>query len=385
MKPYINVGTIGHVNHGKTTLTAALTTVLAKLHGGKPYEFRSINNAQTEEVMGLKIATSHVEYETSTRRYSQTDHPTHTDYVQSIIVGAVPDARILVVSAAEDLMPETREQIRLCRQASVPSIIVFINKCDMVEEEELLELVEMEVRKLLTEYGFPGDDLPVIRGSALGALHGEEQWEAKIVELAEVLDTYISEAVQAIDQPFLMPIENVFSVQGRGTFVTGCIEQGILTVGDEVAIVGIKETVSTTCTEIERFRRLLHEGQAGENIGALLRGTKRDEVERGQVLAAPGSITPHTKFEAEVYMLSKDEGGRHTPFFKGYRPQFYFRTVDVTGNIELPEGVEMVLPGDNIKMIVELIAPIAMDEGLHFAIHEGSRTVGVGVVAKIFD
>ncbi|TMX42313.1 elongation factor Tu, partial [Vibrio sp. Hep-1b-8] len=313
------------------------------------------------------------------------DCPGHADYVKNMITGAAQmDGGILVVAATDGPMPQTREHILLGRQVGIPYIIVFMNKCDMVDDEELLELVEMEVRELLSEYDFPGDDLPVIQGSALGALNGEEQWEAKIVELAEALDSYIPEPERAVDMPFLMPIEDVFSIQGRGTVVTGRIERGILNVGDEVAIVGIKETITTTCTGVEMFRKLLDEGRAGENVGALLRGTKRDEVERGQVLAKPGSITPHTKFESEVYVLSKDEGGRHTPFFKGYRPQFYFRTTDVTGNIELPEGVEMVMPGDNIKMTVELIAPIAMDEGLRFAIREGGRTVGAGVVAKIF-
>ncbi|EEY49877.1 translation elongation factor Tu [Vibrio cholerae INDRE 91/1] len=337
-----------------------------------------------ERERGIPINTSHVEYDTPNRHYAHVDCPGHADYVKNMITGAAQmDGGILVVAATDGPMPQTREHILLGRQVGIPYIIVFMNKCDMVDDEELLELVEMEVRELLSEYDFPGDDLPVIQGSALGALNGEAQWEAKIVELAEALDTYIPEPERAVDMAFLMPIEDVFSIQGRGTVVTGRIERGILKVGDEVAIVGIKETVKTTCTGVEMFRKLLDEGRAGENVGALLRGTKREEVERGQVLAKPGSITPHTKFESEVYVLSKDEGGRHTPFFKGYRPQFYFRTTDVTGSIELPEGVEMVMPGDNVKMVVDLIAPIAMDEGLRFAIREGGRTVGAGVVAKI--
>ncbi|WP_174498442.1 elongation factor Tu, partial [Vibrio cholerae] len=347
-------------------------------------DFASIDNAPEERERGITINTSHVEYDTPNRHYAHVDCPGHADYVKNMITGAAQmDGGILVVAATDGPMPQTREHILLGRQVGIPYIIVFMNKCDMVDDEELLELVEMEVRELLSEYDFPGDDLPVIQGSALGALNGEAQWEAKIVELAEALDTYIPEPERAVDMAFLMPIEDVFSIQGRGTVVTGRIERGILKVGDEVAIVGIKETVKTTCTGVEMFRKLLDEGRAGENVGALLRGTKREEVERGQVLAKPGSITPHTKFESEVYVLSKDEGGRHTPFFKGYRPQFYFRTTDVTGSIELPEGVEMVMPGDNVKMVVDLIAPIAMDEGLRFAIREGGRTVGAGVVAKI--
>ncbi|HAS8174127.1 TPA: elongation factor Tu, partial [Vibrio vulnificus] len=373
-KPHVNVGTIGHVDHGKTTLTAAICTTLAKVYGGAARDFASIDNAPEERERGITISTSHVEYDTPARHYAHVDCPGHADYVKNMITGAAQmDGGILVVAATDGPMPQTREHILLGRQVGIPYIIVFMNKCDMVDDEELLELVEMEVRELLSEYDFPGDDLPVIQGSALGALNGEEQWEAKIIELAEALDTYIPEPERAIDLPFLMPIEDVFSIQGRGTVVTGRIERGILKVGDEVAIVGIKDTTTTTCTGVEMFRKLLDEGRAGENVGALLRGTKRDEVERGQVLAKPGSITPHTKFESEVYVLSKDEGGRHTPFFKGYRPQFYFRTTDVTGDISLPEGVEMVMPGDNIQMVVELISPIAMDEGLRFAIREGGR------------
>ncbi|MCE0493511.1 elongation factor Tu [Vibrio salinus] len=385
-KPHVNVGTIGHVDHGKTTLTAAICTVLAKHGDGEARDFASIDNAPEERERGITIATSHVEYDTETRHYAHVDCPGHADYVKNMITGAAQmDGGILVVAATDGPMPQTREHILLGRQVGIPYIIVFMNKCDMVDDEELLELVEMEVRELLSEYDFPGDDLPVIQGSALGALNGEAQWEEKILELAKALDEYIPEPERAIDQPFLMPIEDVFSIQGRGTVVTGRIERGILKVGDEVEIVGIHETTTTTCTGVEMFRKLLDEGRAGENVGALLRGTKRDEVERGQVLAAPGSITPHSKFESEVYVLSKDEGGRHTPFFKGYRPQFYFRTTDITGNIELPEGVEMVMPGDNVKMTVTLIHPIAMDDGLRFAIREGGRTVGAGVVAKIIE
>ncbi|MBY7890141.1 elongation factor Tu [Vibrio fluvialis] len=383
-KPHVNVGTIGHVDHGKTTLTAAICTTLSKVYGGAARDFASIDNAPEERERGITISTSHVEYDTPSRHYTHVDCPGHADYVKNMITGAAQmDGGILVVAATDGPMPQTREHILLGRQVGIPYIIVFMNKCDMVDDEELLELVEMEVRELLSEYDFPGDDLPVIQGSALGALNGEAQWEEKILELAKALDEYIPEPERAVDMPFLMPIEDVFSIQGRGTVVTGRIERGILRVGDEVAIVGIHDTTTTTCTGVEMFRKLLDEGRAGENVGALLRGTKRDEVERGQVLAKPGSITPHTKFESEVYVLSKDEGGRHTPFFKGYRPQFYFRTTDVTGNIELPAGVEMVMPGDNVQMVVELIAPIAMDEGLRFAIREGGRTVGAGVVAKI--
>ncbi|AIY64375.1 elongation factor Tu [Pseudoalteromonas piratica] len=385
-KPHVNVGTIGHVDHGKTTLTAAITNVLAKVYGGEAKDFSAIDNAPEERERGITISTSHVEYDTPTRHYAHVDCPGHADYVKNMITGAAQmDGAILVVAATDGPMPQTREHILLSRQVGVPYIVVFMNKCDMVDDEELLELVEMEVRELLSEYDFPGDDLPLIQGSALKALEGEKEWEDKIVELAEALDSYIPEPERDIDKPFLMPIEDVFSIQGRGTVVTGRVERGIINVNDEVEIVGIKETTTTTCTGVEMFRKLLDEGRAGENIGALLRGTKRDEVERGQVLCKPGSITPHTKFTSEVYVLSKDEGGRHTPFFKGYRPQFYFRTTDVTGDIQLPDGVEMVMPGDNIKMTVELIVPIAMDEGLRFAIREGGRTVGAGVVATIED
>ncbi len=385
-KPHVNVGTIGHVDHGKTTLTAAITNVLAKVYGGDAKDFASIDNAPEERERSITISSSHVEYDTPTRHYAHVDCPGHADYVKNMITGAAQmDGAILVVAATDGPMPQTREHILLSRQVGVPYIVVFMNKCDMVDDEELLELVEMEVRELLSEYDFPGDDLPLIQGSALKALEGEKEWEDKIVELAEALDSYIPEPERDIDKPFIMPIEDVFSIQGRGTVVTGRVEAGIINVNDEVEIVGIKETTKTTCTGVEMFRKLLDEGRAGENIGALLRGTKRDEVERGQVLCKPGSINPHTKFTSEVYVLSKDEGGRHTPFFKGYRPQFYFRTTDVTGNVELPEGVEMVMPGDNIKMTVELIVPIAMDEGLRFAIREGGRTVGAGVVATIVE
>ncbi|WP_420934130.1 elongation factor Tu [Alteromonas sp. A081] len=385
-KPHVNVGTIGHVDHGKTTLTAAITTVLAKTYGGSASAFDMIDNAPEEKARGITISTSHVEYDTPARHYAHVDCPGHADYVKNMITGAAQmDGGILVVAATDGPMPQTREHILLGRQVGIPHIIVFMNKCDMVDDEELLELVEMEVRELLSEYDFPGDDLPVIQGSALKALEGDPEWEKKIIELGEALDSYIPEPERAIDKPFILPIEDVFSISGRGTVVTGRVEQGIVKVGEEVEIVGIKATVKTTCTGVEMFRKLLDEGRAGENVGVLLRGTKRDDVERGQVLAKPGSINPHTKFEAEVYVLSKDEGGRHTPFFKGYRPQFYFRTTDVTGAVELPEGVEMVMPGDNLKFKVELIAPIAMDEGLRFAIREGGRTVGAGVVAKILD
>ncbi|MBZ9613862.1 elongation factor Tu [Rheinheimera maricola] len=383
-KPHVNVGTIGHVDHGKTTLTAAITNVLAKTYGGQAFAFDQIDKAPEEKARGITINTSHVEYDTPTRHYAHVDCPGHADYVKNMITGAAQmDGAILVVAATDGPMPQTREHILLSRQVGVPYIIVFMNKCDMVDDEELLELVEMEVRELLSDYDFPGDDLPVIRGSALKGLEGDAEWEKKILELGEALDTYIPEPVRAIDKPFIMPIEDVFSIAGRGTVVTGRVEQGIVKVGETVEIVGIKDTVATTCTGVEMFRKLLDEGRAGENIGALLRGTKREDVERGQVLAKPGSIKPHTKFEGEVYVLSKEEGGRHTPFFKGYRPQFYFRTTDVTGAVELPEGVEMVMPGDNLKFVVELICPIAMDEGLRFAIREGGRTVGAGVVSKI--
>ena len=374
-KPHVNVGTIGHVDHGKTTLTAAITTVLAKHYGGAARAFDQIDNAPEEKARGITINTSHVEYDTPTRHYAHVDCPGHADYVKNMITGAAQmDGAILVVAATDGPMPQTREHILLGRQVGVPY---------MVDDEELLELVEMEVRELLSQYDFPGDDTPIVRGSALQALNGVAEWEEKILELANHLDTYIPEPERAIDQPFLLPIEDVFSISGRGTVVTGRVERGIIRTGDEVEIVGIKPTTKTTVTGVEMFRKLLDEGRAGENIGALLRGTKREEIERGQVLAKPGSITPHTDFESEVYVLSKDEGGRHTPFFKGYRPQFYFRTTDVTGTIELPEGVEMVMPGDNIKMTVSLIHPIAMDQGLRFAIREGGRTVGAGVVAKI--
>jgi len=384
-KPHVNVGTIGHVDHGKTTLTAAISAVLSKTYGGEVKNFAQIDNAPEERERGITINTSHIEYDTPTRHYAHVDCPGHADYVKNMITGAAQmDGAILVVAATDGPMPQTREHILLSRQVGVPYIIVFMNKCDMVDDEELLELVEMEVRELLSEYDFPGDDLPLIQGSALKALEGDAAWEAKVIELAEALDTYIPEPERDIDKPFIMPIEDVFSIQGRGTVVTGRIEAGIVRIQDEVEIVGIRDTAKTTCTGVEMFRKLLDEGRAGENCGILLRGTKREDVERGQVLCKPGSIKPHTKFESEVYVLSKEEGGRHTPFFKGYRPQFYFRTTDITGAVELPEGVEMVMPGDNLKFVVELIAPVAMDEGLRFAIREGGRTVGAGVVSKIF-
>ncbi|XQS14953.1 elongation factor Tu [Citrobacter telavivensis] len=383
-KPHVNVGTIGHVDHGKTTLTAAITTVLAKTYGGAARAFDQIDNAPEEKARGITINTAHVEYNSNIRHYAHVDCPGHADYVKNMITGAAQmDGAILVCSAADGPMPQTREHILLSRQVGVPYIVVFLNKADLVDDAELLELVEMEVRDLLSTYDFPGDDTPIIRGSALKALEGDAEWEAKIIELAGFLDSYIPEPVRAIDQPFLMPIEDVFSISGRGTVVTGRIERGIIKVGEEVEIVGIKETAKSTCTGVEMFRKLLDEGRAGENCGVLLRGTKRDDVERGQVLVKPGSVKPHTKFTAEVYVLSKEEGGRHTPFFKGYRPQFYFRTTDVTGNCELPEGVEMVMPGDNIQMTVTLIKTIAMEDGLRFAIREGGRTVGAGVVAKV--
>jgi len=385
-KPHVNVGTIGHVDHGKTTLTAAITNVLAKANGGEAKDFAAIDNAPEERERGITISTSHVEYDTETRHYAHVDCPGHADYVKNMITGAAQmDGGILVVAATDGPMPQTREHILLSRQVGVPHLVVFMNKCDMVDDEELLELVEMEVRELLSEYDFPGDDLPVVQGSALKALEGEAEWEEKIMELAAALDSYIPLPERDIDKPFILPIEDVFSISGRGTVVTGRVERGIVKVGEEIEIIGLKDTTKTTCTGVEMFRKLLDEGRAGENVGVLLRGTKREEIERGQVLAKPGSITPHTKFESEVYVLSKDEGGRHTPFFKGYRPQFYFRTTDITGAVELPEGVEMVMPGDNLKFIVELIAPIAMDEGLRFAIREGGRTVGAGVVATIID
>ena len=386
-KPHVNVGTIGHVDHGKTTLTAALTRVSAEVFGGDWREFDTIDNAPEERERGITIATSHVEYQSEVRHYAHVDCPGHADYVKNMITGAAQmDGAILVCSAADGPMPQTREHILLSRQVGVPYIVVFLNKADMVDDEELLELVEMEVRELLSEYDFPGDDTPIITGSALMALNGEDEngmGTTAVANLIKALDDYIPEPERAIDQPFLMPIEDVFSISGRGTVVTGRVERGIVKAGEEVEIVGIRDTTKTTVTGVEMFRKLLDEGRAGENVGALLRGTKRDDVERGQVLAKPGTINPHTVFEAEVYVLSKEEGGRHTPFFKGYRPQFYFRTTDVTGTCELPEGVEMVMPGDNVKMVVTLIAPIAMDEGLRFAIREGGRTVGAGVVAKI--
>ena len=387
-KPHVNVGTIGHVDHGKTTLTAAMTRVLSAAHGGDVKAFDEIDNAPEERARGITIATAHVEYESEARHYAHVDCPGHADYVKNMITGAAQmDGAILVVSAADGPMPQTREHILLARQVGVPYIIVYLNKCDMVDDEELLELVEMEVRELLDMYEFPGDDTPVIKGSALKALEGDgsEIGEASILELAKALDTYIPEPERAIDGAFLMPVEDVFSISGRGTVATGRVERGKVLVGDEVEIVGVKETTKTTCTGVEMFRKLLDEGVAGDNIGVLLRGVKRDDIERGQVLAKPGSITPHTHFEAEVYVLSKEEGGRHTPFFQGYRPQFYFRTTDVTGSVQLPDGVEMVMPGDNIQMKVTLIAPIAMEEGLRFAVREGGRTVGAGVVAKIIE
>ncbi|MBK2125567.1 elongation factor Tu [Fangia hongkongensis] len=383
-KPHLNVGTIGHVDHGKTTLTAAITKVLSEAYGGAARAFDEIDNAPEEKARGITISTSHVEYETPTRHYAHVDCPGHADYVKNMITGAAQmDGAILVCSAADGPMPQTREHILLSRQVGVPYIIVFLNKCDMVDDEELLELVEMEVRELLDQYEFPGDDTPIIKGSATGALEGKQEYVDAVLELGKALDEYIPEPERDIEKPFILPIEDVFSISGRGTVVTGRVERGIVKVGDEVEIVGIKDTQKTTVTGVEMFRKLLDEGKAGENVGVLIRGVKRDEVERGQVLCKPGSITPHTKFEAEVYVLSKEEGGRHTPFFKGYRPQFYFRTTDVTGSVELPEGVEMVMPGDNIKMVVTLINSIAMEDGLRFAIREGGRTVGAGVVAKI--
>jgi elongation factor Tu len=385
-KPHVNVGTIGHVDHGKTTLTAAITTILSAKFGGEAKKYDEIDAAPEEKARGITINTAHVEYETANRHYAHVDCPGHADYVKNMITGAAQmDGAILVVSAADGPMPQTREHILLARQVGVPYIIVYMNKCDMVDDAELLELVEMEVRELLSKYEFPGDTIPIVKGSAKLALEGDksELGEGSIMKLAEALDSYIPQPKRAVDQPFLLPIEDVFSISGRGTVVTGRVERGIVKVGEEIEIVGIKPTVKTTCTGVEMFRKLLDEGQAGDNVGVLLRGTKREEVERGQVLAKPGSITPHTKFEAEVYILSKEEGGRHTPFFNGYRPQFYFRTTDVTGSVELPSGTEMVMPGDNIKMVVTLIAPIAMDQGLRFAIREGGKTVGAGVVAKI--
>jgi len=387
-KPHVNVGTIGHVDHGKTTLTAAITTVLSKKFGGEAKAYDQIDAAPEEKARGITINTAHVEYETANRHYAHVDCPGHADYVKNMITGAAQmDGAILVVSAADGPMPQTREHILLARQVGVPYIIVFMNKCDMVDDEELLELVEMEVRELLSKYDFPGDDIPIIKGSALKAMQGDQGdlGEPAIFRLAEALDSYIPTPERAIDGAFLMPVEDVFSISGRGTVVTGRVERGIVKVGEELEIVGIKPTLKTTCTGVEMFRKLLDQGQAGDNVGVLLRGTKREEVERGQVLCKPGSIKPHTKFTAEVYVLSKDEGGRHTPFFQGYRPQFYFRTTDVTGAVELPAGTEMVMPGDNVSITVNLIAPIAMEEGLRFAIREGGRTVGAGVVAKIIE
>jgi elongation factor Tu len=387
-KPHVNVGTIGHVDHGKTTLTAAITTILSSKFGGEAKGYDQIDAAPEEKARGITINTAHVEYETANRHYAHVDCPGHADYVKNMITGAAQmDGAILVVSAADGPMPQTREHILLARQVGVPYIIVFMNKCDMVDDEELLELVEMEVRELLSKYDFPGDDIPIIKGSALKALEGDkgELGEQAIMKLAEALDGYIPTPERAIDKPFLLPIEDVFSISGRGTVVTGRVERGVIKVGEEIEIVGIRPTVKTTCTGVEMFRKLLDQGQAGDNVGVLLRGTKREEVERGQVLAKPGSITPHTHFTGEVYVLSKEEGGRHTPFFNNYRPQFYFRTTDVTGSISLPEGTEMVMPGDNVSITVRLIAPIAMEEGLRFAIREGGRTVGAGVVAKIIE
>jgi len=387
-KPHVNVGTIGHVDHGKTTLTAAITTIMAKKYGGTAKAYDQIDAAPEERERGITISTAHVEYESANRHYAHVDCPGHADYVKNMITGAAQmDGGILVVSAADGPMPQTREHILLSRQVGVPYIVVFLNKADMVDDAELLELVEMEVRDLLTMYEFPGDDIPIVVGSALKALEGDtsEIGVASIEKLVETMDSYIPEPVRNIDKAFLLPIEDVFSISGRGTVVTGRIESGIVKVGEEVEIVGIHDTIKSTCTGVEMFRKLLDEGRAGDNVGVLLRGTKRDEVERGQVLAKPGSIKPHTKFEAEIYVLSKDEGGRHTPFFNGYRPQFYFRTTDVTGTCDLPEGIEMVMPGDNVQMVINLHAPIAMDEGLRFAIREGGRTVGAGVVAKIIE
>ena len=387
-KPHVNVGTIGHVDHGKTTLTAAITTVLFKKFGGEAKAYDQIDAAPEEKARGITINTAHVEYETANRHYAHVDCPGHADYIKNMITGAAQmDGAILVVSAADGPMPQTREHILLARQVGVPYIVVYLNKCDMVDDEELLELVEMEVRELLSKYDFPGDDVPIIKGSALKALQGDQSdiGEPSILRLADALDSYIPEPKRALDGAFLMPVEDVFSISGRGTVVTGRVERGVVKVGEELEIVGIKPTLKTTCTGVEMFRKLLDQGQAGDNVGVLLRGTKREEVERGQVLCKPGSIKPHTKFTAEIYVLGKDEGGRHTPFFQGYRPQFYFRTTDVTGAVELPAGTEMVMPGDNVSITVNLINPIAMEEGLRFAIREGGRTVGAGVVAKIIE
>ena len=383
-KPHVNIGTIGHVDHGKTTLTAAISKVLSDKGLAEKVDFENIDQAPEERERGITINTAHIEYQTANRHYAHVDCPGHADYVKNMITGAAQmDGAILVVSAADGPMPQTREHILLARQVGVPYIVVFLNKVDMVDDEELLELVEMEVRELLTEYSFPGDDIPIIKGSALGALNGEGQWEDRIMELMEAVDSYIPTPERPVDQAFLMPIEDVFTITGRGTVVTGRVERGVVNVGEEVEIVGIKPTAKTTVTGVEMFRKLLDSGQAGDNIGALLRGTKKEEVERGQVLAKPGSVSPHTSFKSEVYVLTKDEGGRHTPFFTGYKPQFYFRTTDITGEVNLPDGVEMVMPGDNIEMSVELIHPIAMEEGLRFAIREGGRTVASGVVATI--
>ncbi|MDS4020603.1 MAG: elongation factor Tu [Candidatus Competibacter sp.] len=387
-KPHVNVGTIGHVDHGKTTLTAAITRVMAAKFGGEFKAYDQIDSAPEEKARGITIATAHVEYQSPKRHYAHVDCPGHADYIKNMITGAAQmDGAVLVVSAADGPMPQTREHILLARQVGVPYIVVYLNKADMVDDAELLELVEMEVRELLSSYDFPGDDLPIITGSALKALEGDqgELGEPSIHKLVDAMDAHIPQPQREVDKPFLMPIEDVFSISGRGTVVTGRIERGKVKVGEEVAIVGIRPTVKTVCTGVEMFRKLLDQGEAGDNVGVLLRGTKREDVERGQVLAKPNTITPHTNFEAEVYVLSKEEGGRHTPFFKGYRPQFYFRTTDVTGSVDLPEGVEMVMPGDNVRMVVSLIAPIAMDEGLRFAIREGGRTVGAGVVAKIIE
>jgi elongation factor Tu len=387
-KPHVNVGTIGHVDHGKTTLTAAMTMVLARKHGGEVKAYDQIDAAPEEKARGITINTAHVEYQTANRHYAHVDCPGHADYIKNMITGAAQmDGAILVVSAADGPMPQTREHILLARQVGVPYIIVYMNKADMVDDKELLELVEMEVRELLSKYDFPGDDTPIIIGSAKMAMEGDTSpmGEGSILKLAEALDSYIPQPKRAIDGPFLMPVEDVFSISGRGTVVTGRVERGVVKVGEDLEVVGLKPTLKTVCTGVEMFRKLLDQGQAGDNVGVLLRGTKREEVERGQVLAKPGSITPHTKFTAEVYVLSKEEGGRHTPFFPGYRPQFYFRTTDVTGSVELPAGTEMVMPGDNISITVQLIAPIAMEEGLRFAIREGGRTVGAGVVAKIIE
>jgi elongation factor Tu len=387
-KPHVNVGTIGHVDHGKTTLTAAITMVMSKQSGGEARSFAEIDSAPEEKARGITINTSHVEYETEARHYAHVDCPGHADYVKNMITGAAQmDGAVLVVSAADGPMPQTREHILLARQVGVPYIVVFMNKADMVDDAELIELVEMEIRELLTKYQFPGDDTPIIVGSALKALEGDQSdiGEPSIIKLAEALDSYIPEPVRAIDGAFIMPVEDVFSISGRGTVVTGRVERGVVKVGEELEIVGLKDTTKTVCTGVEMFRKLLDQGQAGDNVGVLLRGTKREEVERGQVLAKPGSTTPHTKFTAEIYVLSKEEGGRHTPFFQGYRPQFYFRTTDVTGAVELPAGTEMIMPGDNVSVTVTLIAPIACEEGLRFAIREGGRTVGAGVVAKIIE